>query len=157
MHATSTANSKGSSAALAFPPLESYLPQMPRFPTVQELADQDRMTSILPATKTDTGLFSTLLCSNLDALYQDSLIHPEKYQEETRDLLTSLVTENRQPTDAERKTLDLAVIDFAQAVPQKPLAAQPSHSPSTPVDPVSPHDEEVLPDVEPEPFWWADT
>ena len=98
----------------------------------------------------DSGLFATLLDSNVDSMYYDSLDAPEKYTEQIRELLQKIVAEGRQPTSSERKLLDSAVIDFARKPSARTNITATTNKSETPVQAQShPTLTESVPS-----FWW---
>lgn len=137
---------------------------------MDELVRASAQEASSSATERPRGLYQELLFSRPEAMYQDSLDHPEKYQESVRNLLRSLVSSGREPGPAERKQLDAAVLDFSYAPRAKPTATKrtvakaplprkmpefPSTNfPGTSVNAESPDEGRAIPAGEPKPFWW---
>lgn len=108
-------NSQSTSAMPSLPPLD-----FPKMPTFFEMVESDRHTSEAPKPK---GLFETLLGGHVEVLYVDVNESPEKYSDETRHLLTEIVSGQKKVetlTLADRVLLDQAVIDFASAKKKPP-------------------------------------
>ncbi len=109
-----------STEAFSLPEIEPLQPL--RFPTFQQLVEEDRAAqSKTPAARPLNDLFSGML-GTLEPLLADYLAHPEKYGRETHDLLEQLTHGSKsleQLTPSERRLLNLATYDFFQAVPQK--------------------------------------
>ncbi len=99
----------------------------PRFPTLSGLLEQPNTHPFLqlapgPAPTPTESLFQGLLQGKWLPLYQDSLDHPERYDENTKTLLTELAAGTRKLeglTSEDKKQLDLATLDFAAYVPPK--------------------------------------
>jgi hypothetical protein len=146
-------------------------PAPPKFPSIEELITEQIRASSPDAQRhsrrSRTGMFQELLQSRPEAIYVDSLEHPDKYAEELRALLTELVNTRRQPTSDERLKLDAAVLDF-MAAPPAPRAALKKEQPrvtklpefktpdfATHVDDVAPGPEPALSEgTQPRAFWW---
>lgn len=138
-------------------------PAPPRFPSVAELVAEQLQMSSSSAPK--SGLFHELLLSHPEALYQDSLEHPDKYEEDLRALLSELVSTRRQPSSEERKRLDAAVLDFMSVnrpKHQSPSPSLPRKMPELRRPSFTEQDEKGLPGAEPDAqmagqpraFWW---
>ena len=143
-------------------PLSSELtslktPASPTFPTVEELIRLDSEASRPSSSK--KGFFEELLQSRPEAMYLDTLDHPEKYTGEVKQLLEEITLQRRAPTDEERVLLDRAVLDFL-AKPKAPPPPSPKKR-TEPMEPVT-GSEEAFPETaqdpvstgEPPPFWW---
>lgn len=89
----------------------------PSFPTVKELAAS---AADAPSSSRPTGLFEELLQSRPEAIYIDTLDHPEKYEEGVGELVRDLVMRSRELTGKERELLNRAVIDLAARPKDKP-------------------------------------
>lgn len=100
-------------------PLSSELTGSPPqdSPTFQMLAETD--AGAASSSERPRGLYEELLQSRPEALYVDTLDHPEKYPEEVRTLVAELVNTRRAPSVEERAMLDLAIIDFVAKPPPK--------------------------------------
>jgi hypothetical protein len=80
-----------------------------------------------PPKDTAKGLFETYL-GNLSALYEDAHRHPDKYEEDTRELIDRLMHQNKGTEGAspqEKEMLDKAVLDFLGSAPPQPEPSTP--------------------------------
>jgi hypothetical protein len=119
--------SSTSSASTKPTPISSLFlspPEPPKFPTLEELVEQDRRIST-PSVR--RGLFQELLQGRPEEMYVDSLEHPEKYSDELRTLLTEMVSTRKRPSPEESLMLDAGVLDFMakpkpKEVPKPPPA-----------------------------------
>lgn len=126
----------------------------PSFPTPAELAHAAATVADAPPPK-PVGLFEAVLQSRPEAMYEDALEHPDKYEDGVPQLLEDLASSRRATTDTERELLDRAVLDFTRklpAVPKPPTPPSPPNSPSN----YEPGDTNVFtgPEEEPTAFWW---
>ena len=101
-----------------FNPLTDLLPasiHAPRFPTFAELVQEDAEAE--PASpRRDKGLFEALI-GNPEVLINDSISHPNRYDQEEIALLYSLVSGKEKLQDlapAAREMLDRATLNYAQ-------------------------------------------
>ena len=100
-------------------------PSPPAFPTFQQLAEADRASP--PPTssvKKLNDLFDGIL-GTLDPLLADFQASPEKYGEETHELLGQLILGTKsleQLSPNERRLLNLATFDYYQTPKPKPSA-----------------------------------
>ena len=153
--------------ASSLAPLPPAPPAPPKFPTVEELIEEQVRLSSTPRTPRG-GLFHELMQSRPEPMYLDSLEHPDKYPEELRTLLSELVNSRRQPSSEERAKLDAAVLDFSSS-PRQPAPPPKKQQPQTPsrmMDFRTPdfasQGEDPSPGPEPalgvggnpRPFWW---
>jgi hypothetical protein len=136
-------------------PISLDYPQPPRFPSFNELLEESKEES---PTK-PKGLFEELFQSRPEALYQDSLDHPEKYTQEVHMILRELIEKRRAPTDEERQKINLSVIDFMQAPRQEAAAPRPRPAPKV-TAPREKEDASTFQEMtealgtELKPFWW---
>lgn len=145
----------GSSPSMELPFLKPLEPtSFPDFPTLAQLAEVPEQEA-----KKETSLFDGLL-GDVGALHDDMVRHPEKYDRRTSELLTQLASGSLPPknlTPEERRLLDMAVMDYAQAPrPRAPGPAranqQPKKAPAKKrADPVPGRD---VPVTELPPYWW---
>jgi hypothetical protein len=111
-----TTSQPGLTSLPEVPPLEA-----PQFPTFQELVDLDATSMKATGNRPLSDLFDGTL-GDQTRLVEDFQRHPEKYGEESHDLLQRLASgsssvDHLSPTD--RRLLNLATFDFHQAVPPK--------------------------------------
>lgn len=140
-------------------------PAPPRFPSIEELVEEQKAQASSTAIPRG-GLFHELLQSRPEAIYIDSLEHPEKYDEELRTLLSELVNTRRQPSSEERTRLDAAVVSFMEAPKPQRAAAPPAPKPQPKAMPefeIPAFAQEAAPiessfeptsSKEPRAFWW---
>ena len=158
----STKKSESPSSPFGLPP-SSELTGLPplvfqkawQFPTVAELLAQEDPSR----TSSDQrpGLFQELLLSRPEALYQDVVDHPEKYDPLIPGLTRELVETRREPTPEERVLLDAAILDLVTA-PKPPPAPPQRSSPRPTKMPFLDRAHEVesaLPAGEQKAFWWV--
>jgi hypothetical protein len=112
-----------SSEITALPSLPEIAPlSPPTFPTFQQLVEADRESLSAPApTRVLNDLFDGIL-GTLEPLLADFQEHPEKYSQETHELLGQLTHGSKsleQLTAHERRLLNLATLDFYSATPPK--------------------------------------
>jgi hypothetical protein len=112
-------------------------PAFPQFPMLEEMQRHmrgERQHPLLQLSETapprePTSLFQGMLGGNLPVLVQDSIDHPERYDEETQLFLSELAAGTRKlegmgPED--KAHLDRAVLDFASYKPRhRPPPAPP--------------------------------
>ena len=155
---------KDSSLTESLEPLAPLL--APSFPKFHELVNPKTFEvarEVGPSVSSQPqGLFNGLLRDDFATLYQDATENPSKYDEQTVGLLMQLMQgaiKVRELTEAERRLLDKATIDFAsyvspKAAPKKvpPPPAQTS-SDKTPVTaPPTPGID--VPETDTPAFWW---
>jgi len=129
-------------------------PSPPSLPSFVELARLDS-TPPPPAGK---GLFEALVGDTLP-LYQDSVEHPDKFSSEGIALLAELAQGGKKVSELspeDKRLLDLATIDFANALPKAkhlPLRrrAPPREKPTETSDPIRGVD---TPEEAPTAYWW---
>ena len=135
--------------ALPSPPkIEPLSP--PTFPTFQQLVEAERVsqqsTSSIPKKMND--LFDGIL-GTLEPLLADFQASPEKYGEETHELLGQLILGSKsleQLSANERRLLNLATFDFYQAPkpkPSEPLVKEAAAEDEEDEDPIDEFDEEA--------------
>lgn len=96
-------------------------PSAARFPSWEEVVQMDREQATAPPRRRLLDLFDGIL-GDLTPLLADYSRHPEKYGAETHDLLERLRSGSislEQLSTSERRLLNLATYDFAQATPPK--------------------------------------
>lgn len=107
----------------SLPPLEPLSP--PTFPTFQQQVEADLASQQAPpAPRKMNDLFDGIL-GTLDPLLADFQASPEKYGEETHELLSQLILGSKsleQLSPTERRLLNLATFDFYQTPKPKPPA-----------------------------------
>lgn len=138
----------------------------PKAPTAQAPAPPLPPTPFLelresPPKRRQRGVFDELLASRPEVLLQDAQDHPEAYEDDTLLLLEELyqnVREIRDLTEAERRKLDEATVEFFSASPK---TAAPINAPKRgfqippAIDVPQPPEDLPDPDVI-DAFWWAD-
>lgn len=160
----SSTTSSSSTPTTANSSLAPLPPAPPRFPSLAELVAEDAAAQTRSTTR-PRGLYQELLQSSPDAIYVDSLEHPEKYNDAMLELLRDLANTRRAPTDPERLLLDTAVLDFAASPRPRPEAPKPitQMKPVPKAPKVEEFSEDAVssesPDVEgpltvPRAFWW---
>lgn len=132
----------------SLPKIEPLSP--PTFPTFQQLVEADRVslqsTSSVPKKLND--LFDGIL-GTLEPLLADFQESPEKYGEETHELLGQLTLGSKsleQLSPNERRLLNLATFDFYQAPkpkPPEPLVKEAEAEDEEDEDPIDELDEEA--------------
>jgi len=140
----------GPSEITALPSLPKIEPlSPPTFPTFQQLVEADRVsqqsTSSVPKKMND--LFDGIL-GTLEPLLADFQENPEKYGEETHELLGQLTLGSKsleQLSPNERRLLNLATFDFYQAPKPKP-----AEEPELLVKEAEAEDEDTLDELEEE-------
>lgn len=126
---------------------------LPTFPTVKQLLEKKALE---PSSK-PSGLYEELLQSRPEAMFVDTLDHPQKYEGGVPDLLEELTRTRRAPTEEERALLDRAVLDFMTKPREKPPAPKPVPRAvlEEPIEPPeAPQAEEAPGGGEMKPFWW---
>lgn len=112
----------------SLPPIEPPSPLV--FPTFQQLVEADResqQTTRAAAPRKLNDLFDGML-GTLDPLLADFQASPERYGEETHELLGQMIHGSKsleQLSESERRLLNLATFDFFQAPKTKPLVPKP--------------------------------
>ena len=128
----------------------------PKFPSLVEVAELGGPPAE-PKEKS-RGLFDALL-GNVEALYQETVEHPDKFTPEAAALARELVAGGKRLdtlTAAERQVLDLATIDFAEATP-KGKKPRPQRAPTPLVEdrgPERPVGGVDVPEGAQEAYWW---
>lgn len=134
-------------------PPEPLKPLQPiQFPSFFELVEKE----VVPVTKERESLFEQLLKGRLPVLLDDVEKTPEKYDERCVELLEDLRTGRKKLsslTALEKKTLDLAVIDFAGNPPPKPNPPRKQVTSEEPPKRPSPKDVEFVEGAVP--YWWV--
>lgn len=109
----------------SLPAIEPLSP--PAFPTFQQLVEADRVSPPAVSSKKLNDLFDGIL-GTLDPLLTDYQASPEKYGEETHELLEQLTLGSKsleQLSTNERRLLNLATFDFYQTPkPAPPLVKE---------------------------------
>jgi hypothetical protein len=155
------------------PPQHPTFPQFPKFPMLAEIQRHMRGEMQHPLLQLSeagppsepASLFQGMLGGNLLPLMQDSIDHPERYDDETQLFLNELAAGLRKAETPEDKArLDAATLDFASGGRQQPKPRPPAPPPkprAAAVDPYAPGlDDGRAPQVETaggpmSAYWWA--
>ena len=148
----------GSSALISLLPLPTPAP--PTFPAFSQLVQEDARNQIAAGGTKPTGLFAELL-GDPQALLQDLISDPDKYEDGVYSLLLPLVSGQRKLEELapeERQLLDRAVIDFNQAerpqLKSKPEAPAPPPKKEPRERGIEYREPSPFPTGAPDAYWW---
>lgn len=153
----------GRSSATQFSPLMSELlprpPEPPRPPTFPSLEETLIGVPSTPPVRT-RGLFEDLFGGRPEALLQDALDHPEKYDSRLVMLAQDLYEKRRtleQLTKEEQEILNLGTLEFVQFKP--PTTVKTTELPPKPIPTRevfdTPEPGTDIPATNIQPYWWT--
>lgn len=132
------------------------LPEPPRFPSFQELVQQDALAQLTPAPKVSRGVFEELL-GHPEPILQSAVEDPERYDAQALSLLRAIYNNTVRFSDLtpeEKALVNQATMEFFSATPSKPVPPAPPMLPTRPRD-AEGHDAEPVDGPVLDAFWWT--